>query len=375
MEINEHTTEPLIIRYLHNKAGREGVSVSTTFELTSRCNFRCKMCYVCNEDCEKNKSEELTKEEWFKIAEQAKQDGVLFILLTGGEPLIRTDFCEIYEHLSKMGFVLSINTNGSLLTEKHFDLFKKYPPNRVNLSLYGTSDEVYKSFCGVPAYKKVLNNILKLKEMKIPLVINCSLTPRNECDYETIKAFCAENDLILRTASYMFPASRFLRNSERFTAFDAGKYRVITDRDKLIPEIFAERVNRIMHGIETTGDCPVDTEGTGIKCRAGSSSSWVTWNGKMSFCGMVPAEAECDVIALGFHDAWLKTIKRAKSVVLPAKCSRCKYSHMCSICAASAFCETGKFDCVPEYVCEMSKSAVKFYSEYFKGELSDEIKR
>ena len=68
------------------------------------------------------------------------EQGVVFLLITGGEPLLRDDFPQIYTELSKLGFIISINTNGYLITDKILELFKKNPPTRVNISLYGAND-------------------------------------------------------------------------------------------------------------------------------------------------------------------------------------------------------------------------------------------
>ena len=105
-------SEPLMVRYLHEKGLQEGRPVSGTFELTQRCNFGCEMCYV--HDC-KQKTDPLSAEDWLSLAQQAKDAGTVFLLLTGGEPLLRDDFEYIYRSLAKMGFLISINTNGSLL--------------------------------------------------------------------------------------------------------------------------------------------------------------------------------------------------------------------------------------------------------------------
>ena len=182
--------ESPIVRYLHAKAAENGSCASVTFEITSRCNFRCRMCYVHSEDCNKHAEEELSLEQWTGIADEASEAGVMFVLITGGEPLIRPDFADIYTMLIKKGFVVSINSNLSLVTDEHIELFKKYPPNRINASLYGISDETYTALCGVPAYTKVAGVIEKLREIGVPVKINSSVTPFNCGDFGGILSFC-----------------------------------------------------------------------------------------------------------------------------------------------------------------------------------------
>jgi len=130
------------------------------FELTPRCNFKCKMCYVhmsaaeiaaCN-------AKELTAKQWLKLAEQAAGAGTLHLTLTGGEPLIRDDFEGIYTELSMMGFRLGINTNGSLISPRYERLFLKYPPRSMLVTLYGADADTYREVCGNP---KAFDNVIQ----------------------------------------------------------------------------------------------------------------------------------------------------------------------------------------------------------------------
>lgn len=90
-----------------------------------------------------------TPDFWLELARQAKEQGMLYLLLTGGEPFLYPDFWMLYEELVKMGFVISINSNGSLIDEKIIEKLKKYPPARINITLYGASDETYERLCGI----------------------------------------------------------------------------------------------------------------------------------------------------------------------------------------------------------------------------------
>lgn len=359
--------EAEISRYLHAKAAKNGVCISTTFELTSACNFSCRMCYVHNTDCGKNRKYELSTEQWLDIAAQAKDAGVMFVLLTGGEPLLREDFCEIYEKMSEMGFVISINSNLSLLNEKHIKSFRKYPPNRINASLYGMSGETYLDLCGTDAYEAVIANIAKLREFNIPVKINSSITPRNLRDFEKIYNYCISEKLIQRTAFYMYPSIRLNNDAERLQPEEVAENQVKNDFLRLSKERFLERADKVEKGIEfiENSDCIDDeSKGSTIRCRAGSSTSWIDWRGNMTFCGMVPADPECSVIEKGFTQCWEKTKARVKLIFLPAKCTSCKYKFVCNVCAAACLCEMGAFDKAPEFVCRIAESTVEKYREY-----------
>ncbi|MGN1194472.1 MAG: radical SAM protein, partial [Acutalibacteraceae bacterium] len=169
------TAEPIMSGFLHKRALERGVPISGAFELTSNCNFNCPMCYV--HGFQKGR-DELSAKEWLSLAQQAKKAGTLFLLLTGGEPLLRNDFEEIYVSLSKMGFMISINSNGSLV-EDYMPLFKKYPPSRINISLYAADKETYKSFCRADKFEKVVSAIEMLKKEQISVRLNSVFTAEN----------------------------------------------------------------------------------------------------------------------------------------------------------------------------------------------------
>lgn len=348
--------EPWIIEYLHSRASQQRLPIDVTLELTARCNFSCKMCYVHNLDCNRLQPEELTAAQWLEIAAQAKAAGAMFLLITGGEPLVRADFCEIYEALAQMGFVISINSNLSLLSDTHLALFDRYPPNRINVSLYGTKNEIYADLCGIPAFETVAANIRRLQAKGTPVKINSSITPQNADDLENIMQFCEAHDLNLKCTAYMFPSARLGCTGDRLPAARVAQLRAVTDKHQLTAEDFADRTQRILAGVayERDRDCPEDVECDGIRCRAGKTCAWIDWHGNMSYCGMVPAPAENNVLARGYDACWEETKRLAAAVRMPIKCKTCEYQHLCNLCAASQLCEAGGSDEPPPYICEIS---------------------
>ena len=138
----EFEAEPLWSQYMHQKGGRLGLPVSGSFELTPRCNFNCKMCYVHQtaEQVAASGRKELTADQWLDIARQAKDAGMVFLLLTGGEPLTFPEFPRLLHELKQLGLLVSVNSNGSLIRGEMLEALKKDPPLRFNITLYGGSD-------------------------------------------------------------------------------------------------------------------------------------------------------------------------------------------------------------------------------------------
>lgn len=365
-------SEPYIVRYLHNKGVQLGLPIMGNFELTPCCNFNCKMCYVHLSKKEaKRRGKELSTEEWIAIAQKAKEQGMLFLLLTGGEPFLRDDFIPLYTTLHKMGFVISINTNGSLLTEELLQVFKEYPPHRINVTLYGASNETYQKLCGVPFYDKVVNNIDDLVASEIQVRINASMTPYNKEDLEKIFAFGKDRDLVIKATSYMNPPVRVNPDqtgddTNRFTAEEAAYYSVQIEKYSYKNDQFVNRIESIKNKLRMEANCGDDSLNTGMRCRAGRSSFWVTWDGRMIPCGLFECEG-FSVKEEGFDRAWENTKEYVKTIHTPTECIQCEKRSVCIVCAAMCQNETGFYDRKPKYICSMMSEMMHcFDEEYLK---------
>ena len=363
-------TEPCISTYLHTKGRKLGMPIAGNFELTARCNFNCPMCYVhMTEEQVRASGKELTAEEWLKIAKEARDQGMIFVLLTGGEPLVRKDFFEIYRGLKDMGLMISINSNGSMLQGKILEEFLKDPPFRFNISLYGGSNETYQKMCGLPVYDRVKENIRALRKAGVDVSLNLSITPYNKDDLSRIHADAKELDVNVKATSYMYPPIR-LHDEEfgcgnRLCAEEAAEYAVKWDMLRFSPEEFEVRAQNTANLIATDKDYCAVEEGSGVRCRAGSTSFWVTWNGKMMPCGMMTTPVVYP-LETGFLDAWETIRAETASIRTPAACVSCEYKDFCGSCAAVCLAETGSFDQVPEYVCRKTKEQVRLTIEKYE---------
>jgi len=106
----------LFYHRLHNK--KEHFPLSGQIALTYRCNLDCIYCFCKGLETEHR---ELTTAEWKAILDEISQEGCLDLCITGGDPLIRRDFLEIYSYAKARGFIITIFTNGQALTPKIVD--------------------------------------------------------------------------------------------------------------------------------------------------------------------------------------------------------------------------------------------------------------
>ena len=357
-----HTQGTANIRqFLTRRSAKLGIPVSGTFELTPRCNLQCKMCYVRLTPAQMEPiGRELTAAQWLELARQARDAGMAFLLITGGEPTLRRDFCEIYEGLAQMGFSISVNTNGTMLTPQLRALWHRLPPAQVNVTLYGISREGYHSLCGNPdAFDAVMDGLNWLKAEGILTHLNTTMTPANYSQWQQIEKFAETMELKLRMTTYCFPPLR------------RGEGGACGDFSRLSPEDAAElALQDILHqegmggiqkrflGMDTphADGCSLDV-GEPMQCMAGKSQFWVTWDGRLMPCGMLDTPAvSLKNHVTPFSAAWEQLRRESSEIRLCADCIQCRDRGTCLNCAAVTYTETGRFDGKPDYMCRYSKA-------------------
>ena len=357
---------------LMNKASAGRIPISGTFELTPMCNFACKMCYVRKTAAEVRAHDRpmVTYDQWMEIARQARDEGLLYLLITGGEPFIWPDFWKLYEQLIHMGFLISLNSNGSLIDEEAIRRLRELPPIRINITLYGASDETYEALCGAKnVFSKVDRAITGLMEAGIQVKLNCSLTPHNAHDLEKIVSYAKSKNLILQVSTYMFPPLRrdssMVGINERFTPREMAYYQMRQFYLQQGGEVYREYLRRIVEGdtvpLGLDESC-VDPMDGKIRCRAGNASFWITWDGWMTPCGMMTGP-KAELIGRTFREAWKDTVAACDAMFLSSTCEKCPTRQMCHSCAAAAMAETGSVSQIPRYMCQMVQEMQKIAAE------------
>ena len=245
---------------------------------------------------------------------------------------------------------------------------KEYPPQRINITLYGSSNEVYGNLCNNPkGFNQVTKAINLLKEANINIKLNYTLTPYNSDDLEFAYKFAEDNDLILQASTYMFPPVRKdkskIGQNERYSPEEAAKFYVKSDLLLYTKEKFKKRAEMMKDGLlkincsDLNFDCEVD-KGQKINCQAGKSLFWITWDGRMLPCGMMNTPVAYP-FRDGFDNAWKQIVNEVEELYLPKECENCKIRSACSSCGAIAYTETGRTDGKPEYMCKMTESIIE----------------
>ncbi len=364
MELMEDGTT--IERQMFAMAAKKKVPLYGVLELLPLCNLNCDMCYVRMSREEMEWVGRLcTIEEWIRIAEAMMKAGTLFVLLTGGEPLLYPHFRELYQKLRKLGMIVTINTNGTLIDEEWADFFAENKPRRINITLYGAGNETYERLCHYPGgFDKAVNGIRLLRERNIDVKVNGSLAKANADDRMKIIETGESLGAPVRIDTYMYPSVRerghAYNDQARLDPETAAKARVEILRREMGEEVFAEyRRLRLDEAHNTPEGEAVPGR---MSCRAGQSSFVVNWQGEMRSC-VVLDKPSISLRDVEFDKAWEHTVKETASIRTAVRCNSCRLRKVCNTCAAAAIAETGRADGVPEYLCRYTEATVRYLKE------------
>ncbi len=163
---------------------------SCQWEITCRCNLHCVMCYT---DCFNRPEairQELSTADILRIMDELAEAGTLELCLTGGEPLARPDFFQLYEHAIRCGFLVTVFSNGTLITEAHADRFAALRPHRIEISLHGLTRETFEQITlGQGSYDRCVQAITLLLDRQIPLVLKSTAMTLNRQEILDIKRY------------------------------------------------------------------------------------------------------------------------------------------------------------------------------------------
>jgi len=158
-------------------------------ELTTRCNVRCRHCYVCSE----SSPDELTLREWENILDQLAEAGTLMLTLTGGEPFTRPDLLDIVSHARRREFSVVLYTNGTLLGEAEADRLAALHLHRVEISLLGSCAETHDGITRVPgSFDRALNAARLLVQRNVQVQLKTTWMRANADEEEAMHSVAAE---------------------------------------------------------------------------------------------------------------------------------------------------------------------------------------
>lgn len=324
------------------------------FELTPICNLKCRMCYVHKpEEDHRIRSQLLPASFWLDAARQAAEQGMLVLSLTGGETLTYPYLDELMEGLSELGLLISFNTNGTLVDEKRVEWFRRFPPAKINITLYGASDETYRALTGMAdGFTRVSRAVELLQQAGLNVYLNAVLVPENYRELPQMHRWAAEHGLVLHSSGYIFPArgcagcaAQTHRLEPRLAAEAACFDKLLT----LGPKGFRQSAANTAFLLDEM-ERAEDWEPERLECRAGLCSFGVTWDGCLQPCVLFPA-IRLSLGELPFTQAWQSLTEQVAALPVPDKCADCRKKEICPVCKAAVYQETAGHTQAPDYLC------------------------
>lgn len=339
---------------LFNKKREKRIPLSMGLEITARCNLDCRQCYI-NLPVQDKKAEttELNVDEINIIADDAVKMGTLWCMISGGEPLLRKDFQEIYLLLKKKGLLVSVLTNGTLLNKSHFKLFKKYPPRCLEISMYGNTPETYE-------YVTQSKNTFKPFKKGLDMALNSGLNVivKAMAMKSTLKELAAMQSLISKYENAAFVVDSLLIS--RIDGIESKNKTIAQER--LEPrDVIA--VQKTYSGYKDS--CNVKPSvlnkfgGNLFLCNAGINSCWISSDGMVHLCSTLrDPELQYDLRKGGFVKFWNTKVPQILSMTSKKSsfiknCLYCCDRIHCQWCPALSWTETGELDERVDYCCKI----------------------
>ena len=263
-----------------------------TLELTPYCNVKCVHCYVTN--CEYT-DEVLSYQEVCRILDEVVEAGCTWLLFTGGEPLLRKDFVDIYTYAKKKGLLLTVFTNGTLVTPEIAHLFHDLPPRLVEISIYGATEETHDKITGVKgSFKNCLRGIKLLLDQDVRLRLKTMAMTLNVHEINAMKELAETLGVKFRFDPILNPVLDGSREPYRYRLSPEQ----VVDLDKEDPERAREWISTF-----ETMDRNQERPDTLYICGVGRGRFHIDAFGKLQLC-TIARRPEYDLRKGSFYDGW-----------------------------------------------------------------------
>ena len=315
------------------------------WNLTRRCNLECAHCYIAAGPAESGDGE-LSTAECLRIAAEilALNPAPLFIL-SGGEPLLRSDLETIATFASSRGATVVVGTNGTLLTEKRIAALRDAGVTGFAISVDSLDARHHDNFRhGRGALASTKEAVARLRAQRLDFIIQTTITKGNRAEVARLVDWAAEQGAVSFNAYFLVPTGRGARLSDLSAdEYETVLAELVTHHRRYLGRMLvrakcAPHFMRLVH--QLAPDSPILNYET--RCPCGTQYCRITPNGELTPCPYIPSAAG-DLRESSFADIWrnapLFSVLRARQ--LGGRCGQCEYRGVCGGCRARAFAETG----------------------------------
>ncbi len=331
----DHASEPIVMQ----------------LELTYRCPIHCLHCYA---DCYNNAASsknELSTADVKCLMDNLYSAGCLWFTFTGGDPMVRADFVELYEYAKDKGFIFSVMTSLAVLTDEMLDVMAKKPPFAIDMTLNGVTEETYERISQVKgSFDRVMRNIDKVREAGLPLKMKTLLSKNNIHEVDAIKAFVESKGLTFSPSTLIFA-------------------RLNGDKEPCKHRLSPEEVIKLDY---PDAECGVESKKKPAKidpefeitpgddrfyrCAIGNWQWHINPSGRLNICSCV-REPSYDILNGDVKEGvrFLSEHVKGRRFSKDGECKTCKIWHMCHSCPGKAQLETGDEEAPVDYFCDLAK--------------------
>ncbi|HTS34593.1 MAG TPA: radical SAM protein [Candidatus Solibacter sp.] len=337
---------------LHQRQAGERVPLQVSIEVTRRCPLECLHCYnnLPMGDLDA-KQRELSKEEHFRMLDELVEMGCFWILYTGGEIFARKDFLEIYTYAKKKGFLITLFTNGTIITEQIADYLAEWPPFAIEITLYGRTRETYEALTMIPgSYDRCMKGIELLRSRKLPLKLKTVATSINKHEVVSMRQF-AEDELGVefKMDGQINPR---VDCSQSPLAVRLAPEEVVA-LDMAAPKASSEYLRLAKHDLENPPNLSqIDTV---YFCGGGMNGFAINAYGEVGIC-VISQQETFGVRDGGVRKIWegaLLNLRQRKRTKI-TKCVDCRIQSLCGMCPANGELEGGDRESPVEFLCHVA---------------------
>jgi len=337
---------------VHQRLSSKRVPISGTIELTQRCNNQCIYCYNnLSAGNQKAREKELTFDEYRRILDEIADAGCLWLLFTGGEIFIRRDFLEIYTYARQKGFLITLFTNGTLISPEIANQLAQISPFSIEITIYGYTKETYESITEIAgSYERCIHGIKLLMDHQLPLKLKTMAITANRHEIQDMKQF-VEEDLGLE---FKFDPIINPRLDCSQSPLDVRLTPAeVVELDLRYPDRssewkdFADRFTN--PAIESRSPTYL------YICGAGNQSFALDAYGKLRLC-VLSSNDSFDLKKGSFKEGWETYLasERQKKASRITKCTSCRIKSMCGMCPANSELECSDSEAPVDYLCRVA---------------------
>jgi len=318
---------------LHRKIEGRRIPLGGVIEVTHRCPLKCVHCFN-NLPAENSqiRSRELSSGELCRVLDEIAEAGCLWLLFTGGEILARKDFLNVYAHAKRKGLLITLFTNGVLVTEEIAAFLAGMPPFVIEITLYGRTPETYERITRVPgSFERCMRGIRLLKDHGLPLKLKTMVVSVNKHEIWEMKRFVEEDlGLEFRFDAMINPRIDASHSPLAFRLTPEEVIGLDLQDPKRMAEwkSFTQKFNGPVHPPEKADEL--------YHCGAGINSFSIDPYGMLSVCVLSRGDA-FDLRKGSFQEGWERFLSkvRHKKITRHTKCTGCEIKAKCGMCPAN----------------------------------------